>query len=177
MLDKSIVLSVLISIIAIAISAQLSFEIPTSGGGIPITGQSLAVLAVLYLLPDGYGVLSIAIYLILGIVGLPIFADASSGFDKLIGNSGGYLYGFLICGIVLTLLFPHRTAAMNSALSFMTLGTSIILLIGTLHLSVEFGMARAIEYGVTPFVPGAIIKILMGTAIVLFFKAISNRMV
>jgi biotin transport system substrate-specific component len=175
MLSNSHVIGLIISVIAVSVSAQLSFNIPTSGGGIPITGQSLAVLCVLFLLPNWHGVFAIGLYILLGVLGLPVYADGTSGFDKLIGNSGGYLYGFFIASIILTVLFPKRETTLNTILGFMTLGTTLIVLSGTLHLSISYGLSKAIEYGVTPFLPGALVKVLLGTIIVYFTRMIMNR--
>ncbi len=148
--------------LAIAIAAQITIPLPY----IPITGQSLAVLLVGHFLKSKWAVVAVLLYLLLGIVGIPVFADASAGFDKLLGNSGGFLYGFLAGSYAVGKLseqawgksFPLSLAAMG-------IGTVIILSIGVAHLSYHIGFGQAIEYGLKPFLAGAFVKIVIGAVI------------
>ena len=63
---------------------------------VPITVQTLAVLLVGATLGPVRGALSMVLYAVLGIVGLPVFSDASSGFAVLAGPTGGYIVGFVL---------------------------------------------------------------------------------
>ncbi|PZF02850.1 biotin transporter BioY [Curtobacterium sp. MCLR17_040] len=62
---------------------------------VPITGQTLAVLLVGSALGARRGALSMLVYALLGVVGLPVFADGSAGVGVLVGPSGGYIVGFV----------------------------------------------------------------------------------
>lgn len=83
----------------IAILAQILFPIPS----VPLTLQTLGVAFCGYFLGAKKGGASVAVYLLMGAVGLPVFSAFSGGFSALIGPAGGFLWGFLplsiLCGI------------------------------------------------------------------------------
>lgn len=75
-----------------AVLSQVSFMLPF---GIPLTLQTFAVALCGYTLGKRDGTLSILIYVLLGLVGVPVFAGFSGGFHKIIGVTGGFIIGFL----------------------------------------------------------------------------------
>lgn len=79
----------------LAVSAWLTIP-----GEVPFTLQTFGVFATLGLLGGRRGVISIALYLILGAVGLPVFSGFRGGFGTLLGTTGGYIFGFLLSGLV-----------------------------------------------------------------------------
>lgn len=86
-----------------AVLAVLSIlQIPMPSG-VPITLQTFAVALCGYVLGSKKGTLSIALYLIIGFIGLPVFTGMTGGIGKLFGFTGGFLYGFLFlaffCGL------------------------------------------------------------------------------
>lgn len=80
----------------LAVCAWLS--IPVSD--ISVTMQTFGISICLLLLGGKWGSLSIAIYLLLGSVGLPVFSGFRGGFGQLLGVTGGFLWGFLVMGLV-----------------------------------------------------------------------------
>lgn len=143
-------------------SIDLSFrDIP-----VPITGQSLAVLVVAALLGVRNGGMAIALYLLLGGVGMPVFANGAGGWETFEKGSGGFLYGFLIGGMVTGALSQRWGIALFSKnVLLMGIGTMIIISSGLSHLTVKYGFEKALEYGFYPFWPGAILKIIFGASI------------
>ena len=82
-----------------AVLAVLSIlQIPMPSG-VPITLQTFAVALCGYCLGKKNGTLCVALYLILGFVGVPVFTGMTAGIGKLFGYTGGFLYGFLFCGL------------------------------------------------------------------------------
>ena len=69
-------------------------------GPVPFTMQTFAVFAALGLLGGKRGTLAVVVYLLLGLVGLPVFAGFSSGAAALLGPTGGFLVGFLASALV-----------------------------------------------------------------------------
>lgn len=69
-------------------------------GNLSFTLQSFALMLALTVLGGKGGTVSVAVYLILGMVGLPVFSGFRGGFGTLLGVTGGYLWGFLICSLV-----------------------------------------------------------------------------
>lgn len=147
----------------LAIMAQLSIDLPWHDLQIPITGQSLAVLLVGYILGKKLGPIAILLYLLLGILGAPIFAKGNAGWEVLLKGSGGFLYGFVFAA---ALMGQFRGLGwgrhFTKALVAMALGTLVILCFGVLHLSYLYGFEKALEYGFYPFWRGAIVKVIIG---------------
>lgn len=163
------ILIVGLGLLLICLGAMVSIDLPWKDGGIPITGQSLAVLVVGFVLGRKRGLLVIAIYLITGLVGLPVFANGTSGIDTLMGGSGGFLYGFLVGGYVCGALQENGFGlSFAECLTAMTIGTALILACGIAQLTYLYGLDKALEYGFWPFWQGAIVKIILGAAIVYF---------
>lgn len=78
-----------------AILAVLSIvSIPTPFG-VPLTLQTFAMAFVGFMLGKKDGAISVLIYIILGAIGVPVFAGMSGGFSHLLGASGGFIWGFL----------------------------------------------------------------------------------
>ena len=99
---------------------------------IPFTMQTFAIFAVLGLLGGRNGTLAILCYLLIGLLGIPVFSGFRGGVGILLGSTGGYLIGFLIMGLVywlITKLFGTKTWVM--ALS-MILGLLLLYIFGTL---------------------------------------------
>ena len=83
----------------------------TIPGEVPFTLQTFGVFAALVLLGGKRGTIAIALYLVLGAVGLPVFSGFRGGFGVLFGTTGGYIFGFLLSGLlywVMTALLGNR---------------------------------------------------------------------
>ena len=77
----------------LAVISQLQIPMPS---GMPLTLQTYAVALIGFVLGSRYGVASVAIYILLGAVGLPVFTGFGGGFGKLFGVTGGFIWGFLV---------------------------------------------------------------------------------
>lgn len=164
---------ILIGILLISASAQLTINV----GNIPITGQTLAVLALALILQPLDILITVATYLLIGALGLPVYADGSSGWAKIMGGSGGFLMGFLVASKVVSYWFHQREGeGISKILLLTTLGTIIILICGISKLAYSFGLEKALEYGLYPFWKGAIIKILLGSFLVKGFYSIKAQL-
>ncbi len=166
------IVTVLFSIIVISISAQLT--IPVSD--IPVTGQTLSILIIALLLNPKETFFVMLGYLTLGGLGLPIFADGASGFEKFTGGSGGFLIGFIFSSTIISYLFQFvKSKNWLSILLLTALGTIIILIFGVGRLSMLYGHEKGIEYGFTPFWKGAILKVFIGSFISLVILQYKKR--
>ncbi len=158
---------VIAAIITIAFAAQITIDI----GPIPITGQTLAILCWAFFLSPGGAIMALLFYLILGFIGVPIFADRAHGLDKLYGGSGGYLIGFLIASGTISYLYTYSNSkSFITVISLTAVGTLIILLFGVGRLVMLYGFRNGIEYGLIPFWQGALVKIFIGSLIVWTIK-------
>ncbi len=125
---------------------------------VPITGQTLGVLLVGSALGWRRASLSMALYVVAGVAGVPWFADHTSGVPM---ATFGYLVGFVAASAALGWLASRgadRTVA-RAAVS-MVLGEVVIFAIAVpwLAVSLHVGLASAISLGLTPFITGEVIK-------------------
>ena len=135
---------------------------------VPLTLQTLFTLLAAMTLGSAMGALSQIIYVLLGIVGLPVFAGFKAGIGILFGPTGGFLFGFIISAYVI----GRITEAKKEKNFFYYLlagliGTIIIYIIGVTQLSFVTGMGvkRAVVVGMLPFLPGDILKIITASFI------------
>lgn len=136
---------------------------------VPITGQTLAVLLVGSALGARRGALSMLVYALLGVVGLPVFADGSAGVGVLVGPSGGYIVGFVAASALVGWVaerFGDRPLR-NALLSF-ALGTVVTFVAGMAWLAVALGLdlQQTLQYGLYPFVLGGVVKTLIGAGVI-----------
>ena len=138
------------------LAAQLSVPVP--GSPVPVTGQTLAVLLVGTALGAGRGFLSLALYALAGMAGVPWFAQGTSGATA---PSFGYILGMILAATVVGAL--ARRGADRTALrtvGAMLLGEAIIYAIGVPYLALATGMSAsaAIAAGLVPFLVGDAVK-------------------
>ncbi len=145
------------------LAAQLAVPVP--GSSVPVTGQTFAALLVGTSLGAGRGFLSLALYALLGLAGVPWFAGAPPA----PGASFGYIAGMLLASAAVGAL--ARRGADRSVLRMagtMLLGEAIIYAIGVpyLALSLDLSAGAALAAGLTPFLIGDALKaaLAMGAA-------------
>lgn len=165
----------------VALTAQISIPLPFTP--VPLTGQTFGVLLVAASLGSVLGSLSMLTYLFLGLVGLPVYADQSSGWDIVRGATGGYLLGFILAGLVIGFLAERRwDQSFSSSVSAMLTGNVIIFGVGLTWLAwwlgdngLPNGLSDVLEAGLYPFVPGEVLKLyLAGALLPLAWKAVER---
>lgn len=159
-------LAIPIAMACLAVSAQLMIKLPDHFSVAPITGQSLAILMIAELMDWKKGSLAVLLYLLLGAMGLPFFADFESGWNVLSGVSAGYFAGFII---VVSLV--GYWSSRGSKTAFPTFGrafvaTLLILASGWLGLLRFLSPTDAFSKGILPFLPGAFAKIVLAVILV-----------
>ncbi len=150
-------IKVFLAVLCMCLMAQIEFKI----GPVPITGQSLGVLLVGYLLGGMLGGLAMILYLVLGAVGLPVFAGGSGGFDALIGKTGGFLFSFVPAAILCATLRNSLGEGILQILLNFTIVTVLILLLGGIWLALSIGWKTSFVHVLPDLLPGAAIKIVM----------------
>ena len=118
----------------IALCAWISVPL----GPVPFTMQTFGIFAALGLLGGRRGTLAFLIYLLLGIVGLPVFSGFSAGAGVLFGATGGYLLGYLAAA----LLFWGLTAKLGQTLPVMASAMVLGLVLCLRHLLVSHRLHR-----------------------------------
>jgi len=142
----------------IAVLAQVSIPLPFSP--VPITGQTLAIGLIVTILGTRLGTLSVLLYLLLGAVGLPVFAQFKGGVSILVGPTGGYLVGFLLTALVMGLYLSKFGYTYVQSIIANIIGMFITLAFGTAWLKIAADMTWevAINAGATPFIFLGIVK-------------------
>jgi biotin transport system substrate-specific component len=131
---------------------------------VPVTGQTLAVLLVGATLGTVRGALALVAYALLGIVGVPWFSEAASGFDVIAGPTGGYIIGFIASAALVGWLSEREwDRKIFKAIATFLGGTLVVFAFGLpwLAWSLGIGVDLTLEYGLYPFILGGIIKALI----------------
>ena len=140
----------------VGVLAQIS--IPLSFTPVPITGQTLGVLLSGCALGWRRAGLSLSLYLLAGLAGLPWFIHHSSGWQ---GASSGYLFGFILAALACGAIAERKAdrAVLTTLLAMFT-GEFLIYLVGVpwLAIAIHVSLAKAIALGLTPFLAGDAIK-------------------
>ena len=146
----------------LALLARLTILIPFSP--VPITGQTFGILFLGGVLGSRFGTLSVIMYILEGLIGLPVFAGGTMGFLYLLGPTGGYLLGFIPAVYLVGYLSEQGwTNSFTSAFLTMIIGTLLIFIFGISWLAVTAGFGTALSIGLYPYIPGAVIKIILAT--------------
>ena len=126
---------------------------------VPITLHTLAVLLIGLTYTPREALATLATYLGLGAIGLPVFASYHGGILWLFGKTGGYLFGFLVAAVVMSLIQQSlkQRGWLQVLLTFMV-GQSIIYTMGVAWLATFIGLKAAIAAGVVPFILPGLIK-------------------
>ena len=163
---KELVFTALMAVI-IAVCSWIS--IPTT---VPFTLQTFGVFMAVGLLGGKKGTISVLVYILLGAVGVPVFAGFSSGIGVLLGTTGGYIVGFLLSGLVywaMTAAFGEKLPIMIIA---MVLGLLVCYAFGTAWFMIVYakntapiGLMTALGWCVFPFIIPDCIKIALAVVL------------
>lgn len=138
-----------------------------AAGPIPLSLATFAVYLAGAILGKKYGTLAAALYLLIGLIGVPVFSGFSGGFQKLAGVTGGYLIGYLPCAFFAGLGAERAEKVGRKWMlpTMMLLGTAVLYLIGTAWFMAQTGnsLSAALGLCVLPFLPGDAAKILAVT--------------
>ena len=156
---------------ALLTAALAQVRIPLGFTPVPVTGQTLAVLLAGASLGAWRGASSQLLYWLLGMVGLPFYSNATSGWSVATGPTMGYLVGFIVAAAVVGRLAEHhQDRKVLTSIAAMTLGSVIIYAFGATWLAIDLdiplatGETNAIALGVAPFLVGDVIKMCLAGA-------------
>lgn len=144
---------------------------------VPMTMQTLAVTLIGALYGWRLGALTIVVWLLEGALGLPVFSNGGGGIAHLLGRTGGYLFAFPIAAAFTGWLAQQGWTGDRVVRAFfaMLAGNALCLAIGGTWLAVLIGVEKAFWFGVAPFVLGAIVKSVLGAAILKAMQATVRR--
>ncbi|MDO4479165.1 MAG: biotin transporter BioY [Lachnospiraceae bacterium] len=140
-------------------------------GPVPISLAPLAIFLGVYILGCVKGTVAVLLYLLIGLIGVPVFSNFSGGAGKLFGPTGGYLIGYIFTALVAGFIVERFYRNVILQALGMILGLAILYLVGTVWLANQAGMtlSAAAAAGVWPFVILDLLKIaaaiLLGRAV------------
>lgn len=144
------------------ILAPLSIPI----GPVPISFTNLAIYLSLYLLGWKRGTISYLIYLLIGLIGLPVFSGFTGGPAKLAGPTGGYIIGFIAMALIAGLVIDHFHKPWIQLIG-MIVGTIVCYIFGTAWFCIvaKSTVSGALAICVFPFIPADLIKMVIAMII------------
>lgn len=159
-----------IALFTVLITICSWISIPTA---VPFTLQTFAIFCTLGLLGGKHGTLSILIYLLMGAVGIPVFAEFTGGIGILLRSTGGYLIGFLFLALIywlITSMFGTKTVVVvigmfAGLLACYACGTAWFLFVYSQSHN-AIGLITVLAWCVLPFLIPDIIKIIIATIVI-----------
>lgn len=157
-------------VVAGSLLLTLSAKVSLPFYPVPMTLQTLVVLCLGMALGPRLGVLTVALYLAQGAMGLPVFAgtpEKGLGLAYMLGTTGGYLIGFLLAAFAVGCLARLRwDRSILTTIAAMVIGNAIIYACGLLWLGSIVGWDKPLlAWGMTPFLLGDLAKVLIAAAV------------
>lgn len=156
----------------IAVLSQITIPL----GPVPFTLQTLAIGLIATLYKPKEATASVMFYLLLGAIGLPVFAGGSGGFQALFGATGGFLWAFILYALTTSLLVTATSSYLKIFLAN-CLGVAIVLLGGAayFHFFSQASWADTLAWTVTPFILTGILKIIVVLLLVKSLRPIIKK--
>lgn len=163
------------AVLAALTAAFAQVSIPLPGLPAPISFQVFGVYFAGLLLGPRWGGLSIALYLLVGAAGAPVFSNGNAGVGYALGPTGGYLLGFLLAAVLVGAIVhrsldpkPLSEVSVAVQAGALVAGLALVYALGVpwLAYATAYDLATALEVGALVFLPGDAIKIAATLALV-----------
>ncbi|MDF1809356.1 MAG: biotin transporter BioY [Phycisphaerales bacterium] len=180
-IDKTLMRLFAIPLFAMFTAFGAQIAVPTPPFGIPVTLQTLVVLLAAMSLGPRLGAASMILYLFMGIIGFGVFAEGNAGWQTIIGQTGGYLLGFIICQPVAHYLIKNRKGEIRGWIALFFAGLAVhmvIFLFGVPWLwwihnidpeAAPMKLSFAVYHGFVVFIPGMLLKSGIAAGIAVWF--------
>lgn len=159
---RTLTMTVYASLFAALIAAGAFIAIPI--GPVPIVLQNFFVLLAGLLLGPRWGMTCVAVYLLAGSLGLPVFAGGTGGLGRFAGPTGGYLVSYLFTAWIVGFISSRGGEGRRgfvADLAALIVGAVVVYAIGVPWLKAVTGMdwTKAVMVGMVPFLPGDAVKV------------------
>lgn len=154
-----------IALMAALLCIVSPFAITFPFSPVPVSLATLMLYLSAYILGRRDAVISCGIYLLIGLVGLPVFSGFTGGIGKVLGPTGGYMIGYLfltyISGWLIEKWSQNTMQSYMMQVLGMLLGTTVCYLFGSIWLAYQskMNLTAALAVGAIPFIPGDVVKI------------------
>jgi len=168
-LNKTLARAIGVAVFIILTSLGAFVRIPLPFTPVPVTLQTFFVLLCGAFLGSSLAAISQSAYILLGILGLPIFSGAGSGLPYLFGPTGGYLLGFVIAALFSGRFITYAGIKPALVFAIFCLADLILLLSGAVWLKfyLALNFRQALLLGIAPFLAGDLLKALAATTVYL----------
>lgn len=165
MMDNKIKNMVLTAVMTAVICVLGPMSLPI--GPVPISLTNLAIYVTMYVLGTKRGTIAYVLYMLIGLVGVPVFSGFTGGPGKLFGPTGGYIIGFLPMAFVIGLFLEKYWRNKIACVAFLEAATWIPYLLGTAWLAYSANMTfqAALAAGVLPFLVLDLIKMVISVIV------------
>ena len=165
-----------VAIFAVTIAICSWISIPTT---VPFTLQTFAVFLAVGVLGGRRGTFAVLVYILLGAVGLPVFAGFSGGLGALLGTTGGYIIGYIPLALIEGILIEVFKDKKWTYPIWMIVGTIVLYLLGSIHFFFVNNQATTffhiLKVCVFPFIPIDLAKIVIATLLSIKLRPIVMR--
>lgn len=157
----------------LCVSSYIIIPLPFSLAS--ITAQTIIINLIAFLLKPKQAFTTIGVFLLLGLIGIPVFSGGGAGPAKLFGPTGGYLLGYLLAATVISLLRKNKNNIKKNIFLSIVVGMPIIYILGAAYMEflTKMDFKALILTSVLPFIPLDILKCILAA----FLAKILNRFV
>ena len=169
-------INTIICVLVLTISARVTLDL---GLSIPLTLQTYALGLIIVFTSPKVSVYSIFAYVILGVIGVPVFSQGSHGVNIIYGATGGYIIGFLVaalCFYIIKTNSKHKPKSITVLIWALTMH-AIIILCGFVRLITLVGLSDALHNGFLTLILPATIKSVIIFTTYLIYVSIKNKLV
>ncbi|MEK3952006.1 biotin transport system substrate-specific component [Psychrobacillus psychrotolerans] len=134
----------------IAVAAQIMINVPP----VPFTLMTIAVMLTATILGAKYGTLAVTVYVLMGVIGIPVFAGMKGGFGIVLGPTGGYLLAIIPAALFVGWYLDTFKYSRMQAIIANIIAVFIILILGSIWLKIvaELPWDAAFKGGMLPFI-------------------------
>ena len=160
-------------VIVLAVSSRIAIPMVP----VPITLQTLAVTLIGAVYGWRLGGLTVVVWLVAAALGLPLLSDGAGGLEPFAGATAGYLFAFPLAAALAGVLTARGWNGARPGLAFaaLLLGNGLCLMLGAAWLAAQIGVSTALEAGVIPFLPGAVVKSAVGALMLVALARLQRR--
>jgi biotin transport system substrate-specific component len=153
------------ALFAALICVMALFNIPI--GPVPISLATFAIYIAASVIDWKHGTLAVLVYIAIGLIGVPVFSGITGGIQKLVGPTGGFLVGYIVCALVTGLIVDKYEEKKWIYPVAMVAGTALLYACGTAWymVSLKQTLAAALMTCVVPFLIGDAVKIVLASVI------------
>lgn len=179
------VISLVAAIVLIALAARVDVAVP--GSPVPQSLQTLAVVVVGGWLGALWGGVATFLYVVVGVLGLPVFADGAAGAEVLRGPTAGYLVGFVLGAVFMGVASARAPSSSTPGVGPRPLVRRLVVLFGGavaahliiltsgwFRLATILGAAAAWAAGVTPFLWGGVAKSILALPLITMLERFAS---